>query len=68
MIVVPIDVVAAAKEITPCHTLLLATWRALDDLRALEFRDRAEHGQREFIFKIVDVVFAVDDDAAGESG
>ena len=35
---------------------------ALDDLGPLQFRDGAEHGDRELVFGIVDVILALDDD------
>jgi len=61
MVIVPIEIVAAAEEVSLCEAQLSAARCSLDNLRPLEFGDRTEHGQRELVFRVLDVVTAIDD-------
>ena len=62
-IVVSVDAVAVAAQLSHAQPVEPPARGALDDLGPLQFRDRPEHGDRELVFGIVDVVLALDDDS-----
>jgi hypothetical protein len=61
-VVIPVDAVAVAAELSHPEPVEPAARGSLDDLGPLQFRDRPKHGDRELVFRIVDVVLALDDD------
>ena len=61
-VVVPVDAVAVAAQLAHAQPVEPPARGALDDLGPLQFRDGPEHGDRELVFGIVDVVPALDDD------
>jgi len=54
--------VAVAAQLSHAQPVEPPARGALNDLGPLQFRDGAEHGDRELVFGIVDVVPALDDD------
>jgi hypothetical protein len=60
--VVSVDAVAVAAQLAHAQPVEPPARGALDDLGPLQFRDGPEHGDRELVFGIVDVVLSLDDD------
>ena len=61
-VVVSVDAVAVAAQLSHAQPVEPPARGALDDLGPLQLRDGPEHGDRELVFGIVDVVLALDDD------
>src|SRR5262249_49795950 len=61
-VVVPVHPRALGGHKSQPQLVLLAARKALDDLCLFEFCDGAEHRQCELVFRVLDVVSAVDDE------
>ena len=61
-VVVPVHPGTLGGDASLPQFMLLAARKALDDLGLFELCDGAEHCQREFVFRVLDVVSAIDDE------